>query len=54
MSVVGFENALKSAPFKFPNEYIKDIIEDAPKSDKKDIMYRYLDNILRVKPLTLV
>lgn len=46
-----FEHVLSKADFNFPSEYIKQIIEDAPKSEKREIMYR--DLYIKLKVLVL-
>lgn len=48
LAIPKFETALKKSTFKFGDKHIQDIIHDAPKSRKGEIMYRQLNLLLTV------
>jgi hypothetical protein len=51
LSLDRFELALKESPYRFSDKYIKDIINDAPKTKRNDISYRDLYFTLAVTNL---
>jgi len=48
LTIEKFESALKKSPYKFNEKHIHDIINDAPKNRKNEIMYRQLHFLLSV------
>jgi Ca2+-binding EF-hand superfamily protein len=48
LAIPKFETALKKSPFHFSDKHIQEIIHEAPKSRKGEIMYRQLNLLLTV------
>ncbi len=44
-----FEMALKKSIYRFVDKHIKEIINDAPKNHRKEVMYKQLNLLILVK-----